>query len=290
MLPAVALTLLLTPAHDGVPAFDLAMQADLVVVAAVIRQPKLRPHFRIIETLGGTPPSALLPIANTSRLGLHYHAAKSSRPHLMFLHRVHDGWMVTQHPGVQRPWTDANAGPLRDLLSRLRALRQPGAATTLSALVRYARDAAGAHADLAAAALLALSRRPDLALRADVATRSELSTILNDERLDLRMRDHAARCLTGSREPGFASTLLAMLARGRAKGLGDTFGALLQHLRGADALAQLKSLMHRGWPGAHTEIVRAAAATHTKEARTWLAGHAAHPQRGDAVRRALGLR
>ncbi len=248
------------------PDFDRALASSaLVVIGRVVGN-----QVQIDEQLTGAPAGRRVALVDTSRLALHVRRPKAGMPTLMFLHRAAGGFLLAQYPGVQRRIGKTNATVLRSLVRLLDQVRRRPSKADGPSLIAWASRNAEPHPDLAAACLLALARRPDQALLLPSASRTVLLAMLRDPTCDARLRDGAARILTGSGDPAIAPTLLGLLGSGHAAGLGALAGRLLVAQKGTGAVPRLARVFDYAAPGAHAEIIRAIAATQTQAAERWL--------------------
>jgi hypothetical protein len=293
LLACALLTLFTGPRIDEVPAFDLAVaDADVIARGQIVAGDRGGFALRVTERWLGQDQGQTLPLTDTSRLSLHVQPRADGRQWLVVLHRQPDGsYLLSQHPGVVRPLGKADEiRAMRRLIAALEPLR-PGrgpAPGTGPALIELARELEGQHPMFAAAALLALARRPLLAVSLPVDSRRSLSALLDDRGRGLLLRDLAARCLCGAADPTLPSQLTGLLGRGQAAELGPLFGRLLQQSLGAGAEPLLEGLMSSAAPGSHEEIVRAVLATESPRGRDWIGRLLRDPVAGPAVRRALG--
>jgi len=184
-----------------------------------------------------------------------------SGQYLVFVCRSATGWAPVQLFGVQRPWTTESAAALTELLGRLALLAGGKSAAAADGLVDFAKRQAKFTSDLAAAALLAVARRPDVAPRMQPTSRATVSALLEDVRHPAALRATSAQVLAAAGDAGLSKTLVDLLARGRAEGLGPLMGRLLRQCRGAGSIADLRAAVARAGDGHKLEVLRAVQAT-----------------------------
>lgn len=283
-IPLILSCLLAQHVARVTPDFDLALEASDLVVVGRIRDART---IEVREILHGVRPAGTLRLADTSRLGLHYHAPAGGAQHLLFLHRALSGWIVTQSPGLTPAWTPSNAVALRRLIGLLRALqgRRAEALQAVPGHVAFAASQSASHPELAAAALRAVARRPDLASGLERGSRALLNSLLADTRTAVAVRDHAARCLAGAGDSKLPMQLVGLLTAGKAAELGPVFGRLLHQQLGERCLPLLRGALLRSAGGAHAEILQAAWETRQLPAQQWVLGLAQLPTLAPLVRR-----